>query len=152
MVWALIFGKINGSINFQAIVQAFYVLSNQHYEGIKLFKTEGRSWNKDMLKEVIQLKVVSMILNIHLSYLPKPNKLIWGDLEIGQFSVKSAYYHRETSHYMMFECNLSQVVWNRIYPSLNEFVFRNAWQANFLQTMFEMMIKDEIVEECVVTF
>ena len=105
-----------------------------------------------MLKEVIQLKVVSMILNIHLSYLPKPNKLIWGDLEIGQFSVKSTYYRGETSHYMMFECNLSQVVWNRIYPSLNEFVFRNAWQANFLQTMFEMMIKDEIIEECVVTF
>ena len=85
-------------------------LATNTNEGIKLFKIEGRSWNKDMLKEVIQLKVVSMILNIHLSYLPKPNKLIWGDLEIGQFSVKSTYYRGETSHYMMFECNLSQVV------------------------------------------
>ena len=45
----------------------------------QLIENESRSWNEKMLQEMFHPDVTSMILNIHLSRLSEPDKLIWYD-------------------------------------------------------------------------
>ena len=57
----------------------------------------------------------------------------------------------ENSRHIMFECLLSQAVWNSIYPNLRGNYQRFASEDNFWQRMFEMMQIDGVVELCMFT-
>ena len=58
----------------------------------KLLVDGRRSWNEQILRELFQLEVISQILKILLGKIAEPDKLIWCDSQLGQFSIKSEYF------------------------------------------------------------
>ena len=60
--------------------------------------------------------------------------------------------HEETTNHVIFQCKLSQDVWYMVYPRLLEYAERIAGQANFWQSIFDLMIREVVLEKCMVTF
>ena len=64
---------------------------------VNLLLVDGeRAWNEQVLRELFQPEIVSHILKIPLGKTAESDKLIWCDSQLGQFSVKSAYFKART--------------------------------------------------------
>ena len=64
----------------------------------------------------------------------------------------SVYGHSdETTIHIMFQCKLRKDVWYRVCLILMEYVDRFVRQATFWQSIFDLMVREDVFEQCMVT-
>ena len=95
-----------------------------------LIDENRREWKQDMIEEIFQSEVASMIMAIPLSKNSVPDKLIWGESVIGNFSVKLAYF--KVREYLGKEIDsfedrtlLWKAIWRaKVIPKVSMFAWR----------------------------